>query len=482
MSADTARDTVLELHGITKQFGSVVALDKVSLSVRRGRITALLGENGAGKTTLMRIAFGMIQPDAGWISIDGNRRRLVSPSDAIAAGIGMVHQQFSLVPVMTVAENVALGGKGKLSIAQIVATLNRIAHETGLELDPLARVEELGSADRQKLEIIRTLAHDAKIMILDEPTAVLTPKDVSDLFRQLKTFAASGGAVVLITHKLADARAHADDVTVLRRGHVVLSTRMSETTEDSLAIAMLGGSSETRKSTGSSQQGETPQSVASLAAVVLPDTIARPPLDLEIKGGEILGIAALDGAARPLLRVLAGRTSPLSGRASLPSRIGFVPENRKDEALIAEFSLTENIVLADAGSRRGLLSWNSFRQDAWDVIEEFDVRTPDIEALPSQLSGGNQQRFVLGRELHNDPPLVVLENPTQGLDLNATEFIHERLREARNDGAAVVFYSSDLEELADLADRVLVVSRSSVISVSPDRDHIGRALLGTNGS
>lgn len=481
MSKDTARDSVLELHEITKRFGSVTALEKVSLSVRRGRITALLGENGAGKTTLMRIAFGMIQPDAGWISIDGNRRRLASPSDAIASGIGMVHQQFSLVPVMTVAENVALGGRGKLSTAQIVGTLKRIALDTGLELDPFAKVENLGNADRQKLEIIRTLAHNANIMILDEPTAVLTPKDVSDLFRQLKIFAATGGAVVLITHKLADARAHADDVTVLRRGQVVLSAQMSETTEDSLATAMLGGSSIAMTSTKGLEAEEAASCVASLSQVVLPDTTSRPPLNLDINAGEILGIAALDGAARPLLRTLAGRVSPVSGHAGLPSQIGFVPENRKDEALIPEFSLTENFVLADAGSRHGLLSWNSFRQQARDVIDDFHVRTPDIEASPSQLSGGNQQRFVLGRELHNNPQLIVLENPTQGLDLNAAEFIHERLRKARNAGSAVVFYSSDLDELAELSDRVLIVSRSSVTPVAPDREDIGRALLGTNG-
>jgi len=263
---------------------------------------------------------------------------------------------------------------------------------------------------------------------------------------------------------------------------VVLSSHMSATTEDSLATAMLGRSSRAITQAKARQLDEAASSVASLVAVVLPDRIARPPLNLEIKAGEILGIAALDGSAQLLLRVLAGRTKPRSGHIDLPSRIGFVPENRADEALIPEFSLPENLALADAGSRHGLLSWDSFRQHTQQVIDDFDVRTPDTNALPSQLSGGNQQRFVLGRELYDKPPLIILENPTQGLDLNATEFIHERLRKARSDGAAVVFYSSDLDELADLSDRVLVVSRSKVESVSPDRDQIGRALLGTNGS
>lgn len=481
MSANT-HEAVLELHEITKRFGKVVALDKVSLDVRRGRITALLGENGAGKTTLMRVAFGMIQPDTGWISVNGCRKHLASPSDAISAGIGMVHQQFSLVPAMTVAENVALGGSGKLSISQIVSTLTRIGQQTGLELDPSAKVGNLGSADRQKLEFIRTLAHDAKIMILDEPTAVLTPKDVSDLFRQLKTFAVGGGAVVLITHKLADARAHADDVTVLRRGRVVLNALMSETTEDSLARAMLGGSSEAISSTAKRQQSEAVSTVASLHEVILPEAPDGPGVNLNIKAGEIVGIAALDGAARGLVRILAGRISPRSGRLSLPSHIGFVPENRKDEALVSEFSLYENLALANAGSRRGVMDWDAFRQGTDRLINDFDVRTPDVYTSPEQLSGGNQQRFVLGRELRNNPPLIVLENPTQGLDLNATEFVHERLRMAGDEGAAIVFYSSDLDELATLSNRVLIVSHSNVSTVVPNREIIGRALLGTNGS
>ena len=478
MTVSNATDNALELREITKRFGSVIALDDVSLAVRHGRIAALLGENGAGKTTLMRIAFGMIQPDAGWISVNGVRKKLASPSDAIAAGIGMVHQQFSLIPAMTVAENVALGGHGKYSAGQAVATLSEIAERTGLKLDPLARVADLGSADRQKLEILRTLAHDAKLIILDEPTAALTPKDVAELFRQLKSFVSGGGAVVLITHKLADAQEHADDVTVLRRGRVVLSARMSETTRDSLVEAMLGVSPDI-ESAESNRDFISAGPVASLEAVVLPDDPHRRPVDLQINAGEILGVAALDGAARSLLRALANRSPLLAGRIHLPSRIGFVPENRKDEALIADFSLSENLALANAGSLHGTVDWNTVREDTRRIISDFDVRTSSSETLPAQLSGGNQQRFVLGRELSGNPSMLVLENPTQGLDVNAAIFVHERLRQARNEGTAVVFYSSDLEELADLSDRVAVVTRTAVTLVSPDRDKIGQALLGT---
>lgn len=481
MSPDDTSNVALELHEITKRFTGVVALENVSLQVRRGRITALLGENGAGKTTLMRIAFGMIQPDAGWISVSGTRTQLPSPSRAIAAGIGMVHQQFSLIPAMTVVENIALGGTGRFSADEVARTLSDISSHTGLELDPFAKVADLSNADRQKLEIMRALTHKASVLILDEPTAALTPGDVTELFRQLKTFARNGGAVVLITHKLADAREHADDVTVLRRGRLVLSDEMSTTTEASLAEAMLGSSPDL----SAPQRQATPAtttSVVSMSGVVLGDNPRRQALNLEISRGEIVGIAALDGTATLLLRVIANRAKPLSGEIELPERIGFVPENRKDEALIPDFSLVENLALGDLSSRRGVMDWSAIADDTGEVIRSFDVRTPGVQASPSKLSGGNQQRFVLGRELRGNPPLLVLENPTQGLDLNATHFVHERLREARDNGAAVVFYSSDLDELADLSDRVLVVSRDVLTSVSPDRDSIGRALLGTDGS
>jgi len=477
LSSSSDSQFALELDEITKRFGSLVALDNVSLKIRRGRITALLGENGAGKTTLMRIAFGMIQPDSGSISVNGAATLLRSPADAIRSGIGMVHQQFSLVPAMTVAENVALGGRGKYSTSRVVGQLTEIAERTGLSLDPHARVADLGSADRQKLEIIRTLAHDASILILDEPTAVLTVSDVSELFRQLKAFAAGGGSVVLITHKLADARAHADDVAVLRRGELVLSSMMDSVTEDSLAEAMLGTAMKSRSSNAPHKTtASTP--LASFRSAVFIDTPLRKPVDLEINAGEIVGIAALEGAARTMLRVLAGRGQIISGNAHLPEEIGFVPENRKDEALVADFSLSENLALRNAGTRTGLIDWAAVHDQTQEVIREFNVRTRSSEVIPSQLSGGNQQRFVLGRELQNNPQLLVLENPTQGLDVNAAAFVHDRLRQARDAGAAVVYYSSDLDELAEISDRVIVVSTTGIKTVRPDKTEIGDALLG----
>jgi simple sugar transport system ATP-binding protein len=466
---------VLALNGITKHFGKLTALDDVTFAITKGKIHALLGENGAGKTTLMRVAFGMLKPDSGSISVDGRVALFASPADAIVAGVGMVHQQFSLVPAMTVAENVALGGRGSYSFYKTARLLVDVAKRTGLELDPAQRVADLGNADRQKLEIIRTLMHDAKVMILDEPTAVLTPKDTGELFAQLRAFANSGGAVVLITHKLADAVEHADDVTVLRHGKVVLSSPMSDVNETTLAVAMLGSplaKPDMRVTTAAADR--------ELIASINDDSVSsgKSATSLQIKAGEIIGIAALDGAATELLRALAGRSSAFKGAVKRPSRIGFVPENRQEEALIGEFTLTENLALASAGERHGLMNWRELASHTSALIEEFNVQTKGPDQLPAELSGGNQQRFVLGRELRDNPSLLILENPTQGLDLNAATFVHSRMKEARDNGSAIVFYSSDLDELAELSDRVFVISRSGFTQVEPDRNRIGNALLG----
>lgn len=479
ISTPSSPDTPpLALNGITKRFGSLTALDDVTFAVTAGRVHALLGENGAGKTTLMRIAFGMLRPDSGSVAVDGHDTAFASPAEAIASGIGMVHQQFSLVPAMSVAENVALGGRGRYSFRETAGLLADIAKRTGLELDPSDRVADLGNADRQKLEIIRTLVHNARVMILDEPTAVLTPKDTGELFAQLRAFAEAGGAVVLITHKLADAIEHADDVTVLRHGRVVLSASMNDVDEIVLATAMLGAPV-SRSTMMDKPLTSHRDVVASLVNVKFSSQQLE--VTFEIRANEIVGVAALDGAATSLLRVLAGRGSAPEGTVNRPSRIGFVPENRQEEALIHDFTLTENLALASAGDRRGLMDWREFTIQTSAVIGEFDVRTDGPDQTPAELSGGNQQRFVLGRELRDNPTLLVLENPTQGLDLNAAAFIHSRMRSARNTGSAIVFYSSDLDELADLSDRVLVISKSGITEVSPDRNAIGNALLSRNG-
>lgn len=469
----------LELHDISKRFGSVIALEDVSFATTPGSVHALLGENGAGKTTLMRIAFGMIRPDAGHLMVNGEPRVISSPADAIAAGIGMVHQQFSLVPAMTVAENVALGGKGRFRSDEVAERLSEVGQRTGLFLDPATRVADLGSAERQKLEIVRTLAHDARILILDEPTAVLTPRDIGELFVQLRLFADGGGSVVLITHKLRDALEHADEVTVLRRGHVVLHASMSGMTEASLAGAMLGEASAAARPKPAEQSVASSTPVAILKDIRVNDTRAtwRHTVDLEVMGGEVLGVAALEGAAGPLLRTLAGRLTPVAGTIDVPDHVGFVPENRQEEGVISDFSLAENFALRNAGNRTGLIRWNEMRETTSGVIRDFDVRATSSDSAMSDLSGGNQQRFVLGRELEDRPRLLVLENPTQGLDVRAMAGIHKRVRSARQQGTAVVFYSSDIDELAEISDRVLVIRSTGFAFSEPVRESIGRLLL-----
>lgn len=462
---ERSRNSSLEMRGITKQFGAVAALSDVSLSVQPGSIHALLGENGAGKTTLMRIAFGMIAADQGSILRDGTVLTMRSPADAIAARIGMVHQQFSLIPAMTVAENVALGGIGIYRFSDIADRMSAVAKTTGLSLDPRAKVSGLTSAERQKLEIIRTLAHDATLLILDEPTAVLTDRDTGELFEQLHVFVETGRSVVLITHKLRNALDHADEVTVLRRGELILNAPMSSVTRESLTTAMLGSSS-----------NELPLPRPSVNRLHVVARVAAPAV--EVFAGEILGVAALEGAAGPLLRSLAGREQTTSAGTPASERTGFVPENRQDEAMIPDLSLTENFALRNAGQRRGLIDWKQLHEDTSEVIRLFDVRAAGVDATARSLSGGNQQRFVLGRELSDNPSLLVLENPTQGLDVNAAAAVHERMRSARTAGTAIVFYSSDLDELAELSDRVIVIGGGRVISSSPDAGEIGQLLLG----
>ena len=472
----------LELEQITKRFGNVAALDSVSLSVKRGTVHALLGENGAGKTTLMRVAFGMIRPDSGTVRVKGRTVTFASPADAIRHGLGMVHQQFALIPAMSVAENVALGGRGRYRFESTAELIRSVGDRTGLWLDPALTVATLTSADRQKLEIIRSFAHGADTLILDEPTAVLAQSDANELFGQLLLFASRGGTVVLITHKLRDAIRHADEVTVLRSGRNVLTSRMDISTESTLTTAMLGQPLEK-----TSAFSRPPRS--SLPLIVLKDvTIARNDgtdrirnANAEVYPGEIVGVAALEGAASELLRAIAGRISPVTGSVSRPDKIGFVPEDRQRDAIIPSLSLAENVALQGAGVLGGIMPWTDIRERTTAIVDEFDIRGARADTAARNLSGGNQQRLVLGRELKDNPFAIVLENPTQGLDVLAAASIHARLRAARDSGTAIVFYSSDIDELVELSDRVLVVTSSNIVSVDADRDTIGRTLLGVDG-
>ncbi len=479
----------LQLRGIVKRFGAMLALDGATLTVRAGTIHALLGENGAGKSTLMRVAFGMLPPNAGTITVQGTSRQWRSSRDAIAAGLGMVHQHFQLVPAMTVAENVALGDPGffgGFDPARASERVRAVGARTGLGLDPAARVADLPVGAQQRLEIVKALARDARVLILDEPTAVLSPTEVEELYRWLRGFVDGGGTVVLITHKVREALVLADDVTVLRRGRTVLEGVARAVDAGEVIGAMLGtapgGASEHAPARVPSRESEGAAPVLALHGVTVTDragVVRLRDANVEVHGGEIVGIAGIEGAGQwELVRVLAGRLAPTIGTMSGPASTGFVPEDRLRDAVVPSFSLSENLFLRDAGSARGTLDRPALAGRTAAVVTTFDVRTPAPDAPITALSGGNQQKFVLGRELAGAVSALVAENPTRGLDIRATEQVHDRLRAARDAGAAIVVYSSDLDEVLLLADRMLVCYAGRVTEVAPDAAAVGRALVG----
>ena len=488
----------LQLRDISKRFGSVVALDHAQLNVDHGTVHALLGENGAGKTTLMRIAYGMIRPDSGTILVDGVEQKFASPADALAAGIGMVQQHYALVDRMTVAENVALVGTAardwRYSAEQAARTVRQLGEEVGLEIDPAARVGDLSIAGQQRVEIFKALARSARILILDEPTAVLAPAEAAQLLAWLRRVANSGRTVVLITHKLRDALGVADNVTVLRHGRTVATMPARSATEESLAVAMLGSapSAPSAPTVATKPTRSTPGTPVIRADGV--DVVdARGVLRVHgatfaVHAGEIVGIAAVEGEGQvPLLQAIAGRRQVAAGSLEAPADIGFVPEDRLRDALIEDFPLYENVYLRGAGRARGRVQWAAQRQATAALLERFDIRAAGPNVSARTLSGGNQQRLVLGRELGRElggaaaaAASIIALNPTRGLDIQATAAIHDRLLAARDAGAAIMLYSSDLDEVLELADRVLVLAHRTVQEIPPpfDRDLVGRAMLG----
>jgi simple sugar transport system ATP-binding protein len=474
----------LALNAITRAYGTVVALHAADLEVAAGEVHALLGENGAGKSTLMKIAFGLERADGGTLSVDGAAATIRSPRDAMALGIGMVQQHFALVDAMTVAENVALGAGGRLDLRKTRETIRRIGADSGLTLDPDAIVRDLPVGAQQRLEIIKALARETRTLILDEPTAVLSPQEATELLAWTRRFADGGGTVILIAHKLREVLSIADRVTVLRRGRTVLTSAARDVTEESLAEAMLG-SSAPRDVTAPTHRDVTAAvgapPVVSLSQVGVTDAqgvLRMRDVTLTIGPGEIVGIAAVEGAGQhELLRVVAGRMLPTQGRASIPDRVGFVPEDRHRDAVVLDASLTENVALRAAGQRRGLMPWNQLRSTTSALIRERDVRADGEGSAMRTLSGGNQQKLVIGRELADVPAALVVENPTRGLDIRATAAVHAALRSARDQGTAVVVYSSDLDEVLALADRIVVMAAGRLHDVPLDRGAVGTAML-----
>ncbi len=506
------------LSGIRKKFGSVVALEDGGLSARPGEVHALLGENGAGKTTLMDVLGGMIRADGGHMTVGGREVVFSSPRDAAVAGVGMVHQHFTLVPALTVLENIALGLRWdrlglRLPMDEVGTRLEGLAGETGLWVDPGARVGNLSVGARQRVEILRVLAGDPSVLILDEPTAVLAPPEIESLFRVLRRLAASDRTVILIAHKLDEVLEVGDRFTVLRRGRTVFEADRGAVEARALAAAMIGDQDaaggrragpESRRAQGGSPIAEPIGApVAELMGVVARNPAGGQALrgvDLTVARGEIVGVAGVEGnGQRELARVLAGLDSPEAGSMRLPEDPGWIPQDRTLEGLISELGLPENVALAlhespDFRRWGGALDWPAIEDSARTLIERFDVRAEGVQQRVGTLSGGNSQKVVVGRELLRSRDLLIAENPTRGLDVGATVFVHDELRRLRKGGSGngpedrppgIVLISNDLDEVLDLSDRVLVLLRGVLTPVPvdrEDRESIGRMMLGVEPS
>jgi len=497
---------VLETQGITKRFPGVLANDRVDLTLRRGEILALIGENGSGKSTLMNVVYGLYQADSGEVFVKGRPVRLQNPRDAISLGVGMVHQHFQLVPVMTVAENVILGAEvtstGGLinhrAAAKQVADLSR---RYGLEVDPTATVEDLPVGIQQRVEIIKALYRHADVLILDEPTAVLTPHESQELFQIMRSLTSQGVSIIFITHKLKEVLAVADRIMVMRAGRMVGETMPDESTEKSLASMMVGRDVLLQVEKMPANPGKTVLSVDGL--VCLDDRKHRVLNDVsfEVRSGEILGIAGVQGNGQTELvevltglRFAAGGTFQFDGksfRKSNPRRIneagaGHIPENRQRYGMVLSYTVAENMILNryyDAPfTRTMMLDQTAIETHASALVEEFDVRTPSIHTPGGSLSGGNQQKLVVAREVGRKLRLLVAAQPTRGLDVGSIEFIHRRIVDERDAGVAVLLVSSELDEILFLADRIAVMYKGKIIAtVAADqatRDELGLLMAG----
>jgi simple sugar transport system ATP-binding protein len=497
----------VSLRGISKTFPGVVANSMVDLDVRAGEVHALLGENGAGKTTLMNILIGLYQPDSGEIRLWGQTRRFRSPRDAIDAGVGMVHQHFKLVATLSVAENVVLGDRRhpfSLPMAEIIREVEKLSERYGLKVDPRAYVWQLSVGEQQRVEIIKLLYRNAAILILDEPTAVLTPQETEELFRTLRRMKEEGKAIVFISHKLREVMAIADRVTVLRGGRVVGTAHVREVTERDLARMMVGREVVEELVHAPASAGDVVLRVEAVTALNDRGLMALREVSFEVCQGEILGIAGVSGnGQRELAEVITGLRGLIGGRIVVDGeyarvrqprwfvdrRVCHVPEDRLGEGLIGNLPVVDNAILREYRfppiSRGMLLSYRDAVSRAEFLVREFDVRTPSLDVPVRLLSGGNLQKLLLAREISYGPRILVANQPTRGLDVLATEYVHRRLLEQRDRGTAVVLISEDLDEILALSDRVLVMYEGQIMgSFRPGEisvEEIGLMMAGTPG-
>ena len=505
MAMSKIGEVVLEARGLTKRFPGVIANEDVSLKVRSGEIVALLGENGAGKSTLVKMIYGLYTPDEGEIFVKGERVKFHSSRDAIKAGIGMVHQHFQLVPVFTVAENVILGDEPRrwpfVNMKKARDEVARLAEQYGLQVDVDAKVQDIPVGAQQRVEILKALYRKADILIMDEPTAVLTPQETDELLKVMRGFADSGVAVIFITHKLREVLTVADTIEVLRGGKAVGTATPGDSDQASLAQMMVGRSVLLTVDRSPSKPGEVVLDVVGLTAENNIGLEALRGINLQVRAGEIVGIAGVEGnGQRELVEALTGLRPSTSEKFTIAGMdangkspheihamgVGHVPEDREKDGLVGPYSIADNLVLnrfdeAEFASR-GVRNRAAVATLARGLVEQFDVRTPSIETTVESLSGGNKQKVVIARELAANPQLLIASQPTRGVDVGSIEFIHSQIVAARDRGAAVLLVSAELDEVLGLSDRVQVMYDGRLLAELPgeeaDRDRIGRLMAG----
>ena len=497
----------LELRQVTKRFGTLVANDRIDLVVEPGEIHALLGENGAGKSTLMNVLYGLYQADEGKILLDGVEQNFKGPGDAMAAGIGMVHQHFMLIPVFTVAENVVLGNEPtkKLGVLDLDAARKKVrelSERFGFDVDPDALVSDLPVGAQQRVEIIKSLIRDAKILVLDEPTAVLTPQETDELMQIMRDLAAVGTSIIFITHKLREVQAVSNKITVIRQGKVVGEAKPTSSAGE-LATMMVGREVDLKvdKSTAK-QDGNHVLRVEDIFVEDDRKQLAVDGVSFNVRAGEILAIAGVQGNGQTeLAEALLGLRHVVKGRGAialndtniesqsvrqrLDAGIGFVPEDRKKDGLVGEFTVAENLMLNGSYGKpfaKGIaIDFASRDRIADELIKAFDVRTPSASTLAQKLSGGNQQKVVVARELSREVKLLIVSQPTRGVDVGSIEFIHERIVAERDEGKAVLLISTELDEVLALADRIAVMYRGKIVGIvdaNVSRETLGKMMAG----
>ena len=502
-----AHENVIEMRDITKVFGEFVANDKINLHLRKGEIHALLGENGAGKSTLMNMLAGLLEPTSGEIVVNDQVVNLDSPSKAASLGIGMVHQHFMLVEAFTVAENIILGSEltknGVLDIAGASKEIKALSERYGLAVDPSAKVADISVGAQQRVEILKTLYRGADILIFDEPTAVLTPSEIDELMAIMKNLVKEGKSIILITHKLDEIRAVSDRVTVIRRGKSIETVEIAGATNADLAEMMVGRSVSFKTEKQASQPKEVVLSIKDLVVNENRGVPAVKNLSLDVRAGEIVGIAGIDGNGQSeLIQAITGLRKVESGSIELKGdsivglhprqitelSVGHVPEDRHRDGLILEMMISENIALQtyykEPHSKNGILNYSNITSYAKKLMEEFDVRAASEIVPAAALSGGNQQKAIIAREIDRDPDLLIVSQPTRGLDVGAIEYIHKRLIEERDNGKAVLVVSFELDEILNVSDRIAVIHDGKIQGiVSPEttnKQELGVLMAGGN--